>query len=75
MQFAEKQLRDETEMRAFYRSFGIAPAIIDAAIKVRYRTADEDVPDSDITRSKMAGRRKRRHSSVTSGNAAPHRKD
>jgi hypothetical protein len=60
VQIAEKQVRDEAEMRGFYMSLGMSPATIDAAIRVRYSKPVQDVPGKEV-KSKKAGRRTRHH--------------
>jgi hypothetical protein len=53
----EKMERADAEMRAFYESFGVSSAVIEAAIRQRhlFRPTEEDPP---VLAAKLLGRKK-----------------
>jgi hypothetical protein len=61
--YEEKRSRDEAEMRAFYKSCGISPAVIDGAIRIRYH---EPIPETSD--EKNVTQRRKRHSDPRSQN-------
>jgi hypothetical protein len=53
LKLPKAKLRDEAEMRAFYRSVGVRPETTEAAIKVINKRTEEKPP------SPMKGRRRK----------------